>query len=323
MEKEIHGRVIGQAHAVEAVSDAVRVSRAGLSKQSRPIASFIFMGPTGVGKTELAKSLAWSVFGSEDAMVRMDMSEYMEKHSVARLIGSPPGYVGYDEGGQLTERVRRRPYSVILFDELEKAHPDVQNILLQILDDGRLTDGKGRVVDFSNTIIIATSNLGAHEITDTLSKNPDATSKELRAVVDPALRSHFRPEFINRWDEVIVFTPLNDEELQSIVRLQLASVRQMALGQNIDLVFSDEAVKWFARHGYKPEYGARELKREIRYELENKLAKAMLRGEIEENSIIEVDVKDDAIVFNKAKLQNKTKAEKSKKTKKSSKKSQD
>lgn len=302
MEKEIHGRVIGQEHAVEAVSDAVRVSRAGLSKQNRPIASFIFMGPTGVGKTELAKGLAWSVFGSEDAMVRMDMSEYMEKHSVARLIGSPPGYVGYDEGGQLTEKVRRNPYSVILFDELEKAHPDVQNILLQVLDDGRLTDGKGRVVDFSNTIIIATSNLGAHDITEALEKDPNTSIKQLREIVDPALRQHFRPEFINRWDEVIVFKPLNNEELENIVRLQLASVRQMALGQNVDLVFTDEAVKWFARHGYKPEYGARELKREIRYELENNLAKAMLKGEIKEDSIIEVGVKDDAITFNEIKL---------------------
>ena len=314
MEKEIHGRVIGQEHAVEAVSDAVRVSRAGLSKQNRPIASFIFMGPTGVGKTELAKGLAWSVFGSEDAMVRIDMSEYMEKHAIARLIGSPPGYIGYDEGGQLTEKVRRRPYSVILFDELEKAHPDVQNILLQILDDGRLTDGKGRVVDFSNTIIIATSNLGAHEINETLEKNPEATTKELREVVDPALRSHFRPEFINRWDEVIVFRPLNNEELENIVRLQLASVRQMALGQNIDLIFTDEAVKWFARNGYKPEYGARELKREIRYELENKLAKSLLNGDIKEGSIVEVDVKNDTIVFNQEKL--KTKAAKKSKAKK-------
>ena len=314
MEKEIHGRVIGQEHAVEAVSDAVRVSRAGLSKQNRPIASFIFMGPTGVGKTELAKGLAWSVFGSEDAMVRIDMSEYMEKHAIARLIGSPPGYIGYDEGGQLTEKVRRRPYSVILFDELEKAHPDVQNILLQILDDGRLTDGKGRVVDFSNTIIIATSNLGAHEINETLEKNPEATTKELREVVDPALRSHFRPEFINRWDEVIVFRPLNNEELENIVRLQLASVRQMALGQNIDLIFTDEAVKWFARNGYKPEYGARELKREIRYELENKLAKSLLNGDIKEGSIVEVDVKNDTIVFNQEKL--KAKAAKKSKAKK-------
>ena len=314
MEKEIHGRVIGQEHAVEAVSDAVRVSRAGLSKQNRPIASFIFMGPTGVGKTELAKGLAWSVFGSEDAMVRIDMSEYMEKHAIARLIGSPPGYIGYDEGGQLTEKVRRRPYSVILFDELEKAHSDVQNILLQILDDGRLTDGKGRVVDFSNTIIIATSNLGAHEINETLEKNPEATTKELREVVDPALRSHFRPEFINRWDEVIVFRPLNNEELENIVRLQLASVRQMALGQNIDLIFTDEAVKWFARNGYKPEYGARELKREIRYELENKLAKSLLNGDIKEGSIVEVDVKNDTIVFNQEKL--KTKAAKKSKAKK-------
>ena len=314
MEKEIHGRVIGQEHAVEEVSDAVRVSRAGLSKQNRPIASFILMGPTGVGKTELAKGLAWSVFGSEDAMVRIDMSEYMEKHAIARLIGSPPGYIGYDEGGQLTEKVRRRPYSVILFDELEKAHPDVQNILLQILDDGRLTDGKGRVVDFSNTIIIATSNLGAHEINETLEKNPEATTKELREVVDPALRSHFRPEFINRWDEVIVFRPLNNEELENIVRLQLASVRQMALGQNIDLIFTDEAVKWFARNGYKPEYGARELKREIRYELENKLAKSLLNGDIKEGSIVEVDVKNDTIVFNQEKL--KTKAAKKSKTKK-------
>ena len=314
MEKEIHGRVIGQEHAVEAVSDAVRVSRAGLSKQNRPIASFIFMGPTGVGKTELAKGLAWSVFGSEDAMVRIDMSEYMEKHAIARLIGSPPGYIGYDEGGQLTEKVRRRPYSVILFDELEKAHPDVQNILLQILDDGRLTDGKGRVVDFSNTIIIATSNLGAHEINETLEKNPEATTKELREVIDPALRSHFRPEFINRWDEVIVFRPLNNEELENIVRLQLASVRQMALGQNIDLIFTDEAVKWFARNGYKPEYGARELKREIRYELENKLAKSLLNGDIKEGSIVEVDVKNDTIVFNQEKL--KAKAAKKSKAKK-------
>jgi ATP-dependent Clp protease ATP-binding subunit ClpC len=305
MEKQLQSRVIGQDDAVVAVSNAVRLSRAGLNKKKRPIASFMFLGPTGVGKTELAKTLAWAVFDDEDNIVRIDMSEYMEKHSVARLIGAPPGYVGYDEGGQLTEKVKRRPYSVILLDEIEKAHGDIQNILLQILDDGRLTDGKGRVVDFSNTIIIATSNLGSKEIQKALANNPKANGNSLKEIVEPAIRSHFKPEFINRWDEIVVFRPLNESEIEKIVELQLASLRQMALGQNIELIFSKNLIKEFAKRGYKPEYGARELRREIRSILENELAKQILSGDIISGDIVEVNYNNDSLNFNKKKVSKK------------------
>jgi ATP-dependent Clp protease ATP-binding subunit ClpC len=288
MEERLHKRVIGQEEAVKAVSDAVRLARAGLREGRRPIATFLFLGPTGVGKTELAKALAETVFGDEDAMVRLDMSEYMERHAVARLIGAPPGYVGYEEGGQLTERVRRRPYSVVLLDEIEKAHPDVYNVLLQVFDDGRLTDGKGRVVDFTNTVLIATSNLGSDiiqrhlHIRDAASEDPSKLKRELMDV----LRGHFRPEFINRIDEVIVFHALGRAEIRSIVELQLERVKRTAQGQGVQLSVDDSLVEHLATAGFRPEYGARELRRLIRSELETGLARAMLANEIGEGDQI-------------------------------------
>jgi ATP-dependent Clp protease ATP-binding subunit ClpC len=291
MEERLHQRVVGQEQAIVAVSDAIRLSRAGLQQGHRPIANFLFLGPTGVGKTELAKALAEVVFGDEDAIVRIDMSEYMERHAVARLIGAPPGYVGYDEGGQLTERVRRRPYCVILFDEIEKAHPDVYNVLLQVFDDGRLTDGKGRVVDFSHTLIIATSNLASDIIMGGAKPAPGfgtaAAEREAGNVRDgvlAVLRTHFRPEFLNRIDEIIIFQALDRAQIKLIVGLQLERVRRMAHSQDIDLVFDDSLVEHFAREGYQPEYGARELRRQIRQRLETKLARKMLAGEIIEGS---------------------------------------
>lgn len=291
LEEKLHQRVIGQAEAVNAVSDAVRLSRAGLTQGSRPIANFLFLGPTGVGKTELAKALAWSVFGSEDAIIRIDMSEYMERHTVSRLVGAPPGYVGYDEGGQLTEAVRRHPYSVILLDEIEKAHSDVYNILLQVFDDGRLTDGKGRVVDFTNTIIIATSNLGSHIIIE--NNKADAKEKKdkkaLKTELMEVLRAHFRPEFINRIDDIIVFDSLNEAEIKSIVRLQLEKVSQLLAGQGVTLSFSDSLIEDLAKRGYQPEFGARELRRLIKTDVENVLARKLLSGEIKEGSNVSVD----------------------------------
>jgi ATP-dependent Clp protease ATP-binding subunit ClpC len=290
LEQRLHERVIGQDEAVEAVADAVRMSRAGLAEGSRPIATLLFLGPTGVGKTELAKALAYTVFGDEDAMIRIDMSEYMERHSVARLIGAPPGYVGYDEGGQLTERVRRKPYSVLLLDEIEKAHPDVHNILLQVFDDGRLTDGKGRVIDFTNTIIIATSNVGASIIAQNLvlkkaERKPYSESKDELMEV---LRQHFRPEFLNRLDEVIVFEALDQEQIEEIVYLQLEKVKRMARGQGIELTFDNSVIKQLAKLGYLPEYGARELRRQIKNEIENRLAKEILTGTISDGSVVTV-----------------------------------
>ncbi|NEX48140.1 ATP-dependent Clp protease ATP-binding subunit [Pseudotabrizicola algicola] len=282
MEERLHERVIGQEEAIKAVSDAVRLARAGLREGSKPVATFLFLGPTGVGKTELAKALAEVVYGDEDAMIRIDMSEYMEKHTVARLIGAPPGYVGYDEGGQLTEKVRRKPYSVILLDEIEKAHPDVYNVLLQVFDDGRLTDGKGRVVDFTNTIIIATSNLGADRIRKrlhlrgTAAEKPEALKSELMEV----LRGHFRPEFLNRLDEIIVFQSLSKDEIRQIALLQLARVTRTAQTQGVEIVFDDSLIDMLASEGFRPEYGARELKRQIRSLVETRLARAMLGGEV-------------------------------------------
>jgi ATP-dependent Clp protease ATP-binding subunit ClpC len=304
LEARLHRRVIGQEEAIGAVSDAVRRSRAGLQARHQPIAVFLFLGPTGVGKTELAKALAEVVFGDEDAIVRVDMSEYMERHAVARLIGAPPGYVGYDEGGQLTERVRRRPHSVILLDEIEKAHPDVYNVLLQVFDDGRLTDGKGRVVDFSNTLIIATSNLASDIImgqrrsrlgfvtTDqpgTVSGKKGDGSKDgdqggVREGVMTVLRSHFRPEFLNRIDEIIIFESLNPEQIRTIVRLQLDQVAHVAQSQDVELIFDDSIVDELARQGYQPEYGARELRRRIRQIIDNALAKELLDGSIKAGS---------------------------------------
>jgi ATP-dependent Clp protease ATP-binding subunit ClpC len=278
MEERLHKRVIGQEEAVRAVSDAVRLARAGLREGRRPIATFLFLGPTGVGKTELAKALAETVFGDEDALIRLDMSEYMERHAVSRLIGAPPGYVGYEEGGQLTERVRRRPYAVVLLDEIEKAHPDVYNTLLQVFDDGRLTDGKGRVVDFTNTVLIATSNLGADIIQRNLrtrGTESDDSVRLKRELMD-VLRGHFRPEFINRIDEIIVFHALGQSEIRSIVELQLERVRRTAQGQGIELVTDQSLVDHLAAAGFRPEFGARELRRLIRTELETQLARAML-----------------------------------------------
>jgi len=284
LEEQLHRRVIGQDEAVRAVSDAVRLARAGLREGSGPIANFLFLGPTGVGKTELAKALADAVFGSEEAMIRLDMSEYMERHTVARLIGAPPGYVGYEEGGQLTERVRRRPFSVVLLDEIEKANPDVHNILLQVFDDGRLTDGKGRVVDFTNTIIIATSNIGADIIHRRLRQGGEESFDPVKLreeLMDP-LRVHFRPEFINRLDEIIVFHALNRAEIRQIVELHLERVRRTAHAQGVELEIDDGLVAHFAEAGYRPEFGARELRRLIRSALETRLAREMLGGEIKE-----------------------------------------
>ncbi|NBJ13462.1 ATP-dependent Clp protease ATP-binding subunit [Microvirga arsenatis] len=284
MEERLHQRVIGQEEAVKAVSDAVRLARAGLREGRRPIATFLFLGPTGVGKTELAKALAETVFGEEDAMIRLDMSEYMERHAVARLIGAPPGYVGYEEGGQLTERVRRRPYSVVLLDEIEKAHPDVYNVLLQVFDDGRLTDGKGRVVDFTNTILIATSNLGSDIIQRHINVRGTAEDDQarLKRELMDVLRSHFRPEFINRIDEIIVFHALARDQIRSIVELQLERVKRTAHGQGVELVIDGSLVDHLAAAGFRPEFGARELRRLIRSELETQLARAMLANEIHE-----------------------------------------
>jgi len=284
MEERLHQRVIGQEEAVRAVSDAVRLARAGLREGRRPIATFLFLGPTGVGKTELAKALAETVFGEEDAMIRLDMSEYMERHAVARLIGAPPGYVGYEEGGQLTERVRRRPYSVVLLDEIEKAHPDVYNVLLQVFDDGRLTDGKGRVVDFTNTILIATSNLGSDIIQRHLNLRGTAEDDQarLKRELMDVLRGHFRPEFINRIDEIIVFHALARSEIRSIVELQLERVKRTAHGQGVELDIDGSLVDHLAAAGFRPEFGARELRRLIRSELETQLARAMLANEVQE-----------------------------------------
>ena len=286
LEEALHRRVVGQDEAVKSVADAVRLARAGLREGRGPIATFLFLGPTGVGKTELAKALAENVFGSEDAMVRLDMSEYMERHTVARLIGAPPGYVGYEEGGQLTERVRRRPFSVILLDEIEKAHPDVHNVLLQVFDDGRLTDGKGRVVDFTNTIIIATSNIGADVISRRLRQETGdaADPTKNREELMETLRARFRPEFLNRLDEIIVFHSLTREQIRQIVDMHLERVRRTAHAQGVELDIDDSLVSYLAEEGFRPEFGARELKRLIRSKLETELARAMLGDEIREGA---------------------------------------
>ena len=290
LEDDLHGRVVGQGQAVTAVADAIQRSRAGLSDPNRPIASFLFLGPTGVGKTELSKALAAQLFDSEEAMVRIDMSEYMEKHAVSRLIGAPPGYVGYEEGGQLTETVRRRPYAVILFDEVEKAHPDVFNVLLQVLDDGRVTDGQGRTVDFTNTVLILTSNIGSASILD-LAGDP-ARHGEMETRVNEALRAHFRPEFLNRLDETIIFHSLRSEELRRIVELQVQRLRQRLEGRKLGLELSTAALDWIANVGYDPVYGARPLKRAIQRQLETPIAKAILAGTFPEGSTIQVEVQE-------------------------------
>lgn len=305
METILHQRVIGQDEAVKAVSRAIRRARAGLKDPKRPIGSFIFLGPTGVGKTELARALAESLFGDEDAMIRLDMSEYMEKHTTARLVGSPPGYVGYDEGGQLTEKVRRKPYSVILFDEVEKAHPDVFNVLLQVLEDGRLTDGKGRTVDFRNTVIIMTSNVGASQLKKqaTMGFRPDdreKTYEDMKSKVMDELKRTFRPEFLNRIDEVIVFHSLEEAHLTEIVELMLRELGKRLEDYNIHLRVSQEAKNVLAREGYDPTYGARPLRRVLQRMVEDEVSEKMLRGEFTHNDTIEVDASDGRLVFWKA-----------------------
>ena len=291
MEERLGARLIGQKQAVKSVADAVRRSRAGLQDENRPLGSFIFLGPTGVGKTELAKALAEFLFDDEAAMVRIDMSEYMEKHSVSRLIGAPPGYVGYDEGGQLTEAVRRRPYSVVLFDEIEKAHPDVFNVLLQVLDDGRITDGQGRTVDFTNTVLIMTSNIGSQFILN----EQDAAARNTKAL--DALRGHFRPEFLNRVDDIIIFDRLQEEDLKRIIHIQLQRVCKRLEARGLRMELSDAAAELVASHGYDPVYGARPLKRAIQHDILDPLSMAILAGQYPEGSTIHVDAEDGKVVF--------------------------
>jgi ATP-dependent Clp protease ATP-binding subunit ClpB len=291
LEQHLHQRVVGQDEAIKAVSNAVRRARAGLQDPNRPIGSFLFLGPTGVGKTELSRALAEFLFDDENAMIRIDMSEYMEKHTVARLIGAPPGYVGYEEGGQLSEAVRRKPYSVVLFDEIEKAHPDVFNVLLQVLDDGRITDGQGRTVDFKNTVIIMTSNIGSQYITGDESK--EARS---RLVMD-ALRAHFRPEFLNRVDEIIIFDRLTEDDLKKIVEIQLRRLTKRLEQQKITLDLSDSAKELLAREGYDPVYGARPLKRTIQKEILDPLSIDILEGKVREGQTVRIKAKDGALEF--------------------------
>ncbi|EKD07940.1 MULTISPECIES: ATP-dependent chaperone ClpB [Limnospira] len=297
LEDELHQRVVGQDEAVTAVADSIQRSRAGLSDPNRPVASFIFLGPTGVGKTELAKALASYLFDTEEAIVRVDMSEYMEKHSVSRLLGAPPGYVGYDEGGQLTEAIRRRPYAVILFDEIEKAHPDVFNVMLQILDDGRVTDAQGRTVDFKNTIIIMTSNIGSQYILDIA--GDDSRYEEMRHRVMDSMRSAFRPEFLNRIDEIIIFHSLKPHQLREIVRLQLVNLSRRLEQHKMSLKLSESALDYLADVGFDPVYGARPLKRAIQRELETQIAKGILRGEFNDGNTIYVDVENERLSFKK------------------------
>ncbi len=295
LEDELHQRVIGQDEAVTAVADAIQRSRAGLADPNRPIASFIFLGPTGVGKTELAKSLAAYLFDTEEAMVRIDMSEYMEKHTVSRLVGAPPGYVGYEEGGQLTEAIRRRPYSVILFDEIEKAHPDVFNIMLQILDDGRVTDSQGRTVDFKNSIIILTSNIGSQYILDLAGDN--SRYDEMRSRVMAAMRDQFRPEFLNRIDDIIIFHSLEKSELRQIITIQAQRLEARLADKKMALKLSERAIDFLVDVGYDPTYGARPLKRAVQRELETQIAKCILRGEFTEGDTIWVDVENERLAF--------------------------
>jgi ATP-dependent Clp protease ATP-binding subunit ClpB len=301
LEEELHKRVVGQDEAIEAVSDAIRRSRAGLQDPKKPIGSFIFLGTTGVGKTELAKALADYLFDDDGMMTRIDMSEYQEKHSVSRLVGAPPGYVGYDEGGQLTEAVRRKPYSVVLLDEIEKANPDVFNVLLQVLDDGRLTDNKGRIVNFKNTIIIMTSNMGSHIIQENFEKvtekNKDEVVERTKDEVMVLLRQTIRPEFLNRIDEVIMFQPLMKKEIKGIIKIQLDNLRQLVAQSGINLQFSDYALDYLAENGYDPQFGARPLKRLIQKEIVNQLSKKILAGTIDKTKPVLVDVFDGTVVF--------------------------
>jgi ATP-dependent Clp protease ATP-binding subunit ClpC len=303
LEEHLHERVVGQDEAVGVVSEAVLRSRAGLASPDRPIGSFLFLGPTGVGKTELARALAESLFGSEERMVRLDMSEYQERHTVSRLVGAPPGYVGHEEAGQLTEVVRRHPYSLLLLDEVEKAHPDVFNILLQVLDDGRLTDSQGRTVDFTNTVIVMTSNLGSEAITRRAagigfgSGGPDADEEARREQILRPLREHFRPEFLNRIDEIVVFRQLTGDQLRQITGLLLERTRRLLHAQGVTVEFTDAAVDWLAERGYQPEYGARPLRRTIQREVDNQLSRLLLEGRVQEGGRVTVDVEDGRPAF--------------------------
>jgi ATP-dependent Clp protease ATP-binding subunit ClpC len=306
MEDRLHERVIGQHEAITAISDAIRRARSGLKDPRRPIGSFIFIGPSGVGKTELAKTLAEFLFGDEDALVRLDMSEYHEQHTVSRLFGAPPGYVGYEEGGQLTEAVRRRPYRVILFDEIEKAHPEVWNALLQILDDGRLTDGQGRVVDFRNTVLIMTSNLGTEFVRQGgtlgfLQRN-DPEERQEHDKIEKALKSTFRPEFLNRVDEIIMFSPLSQEQVNQIVDLQMAEIRTRLAEHGLTVELQPTARSWLAKVGFDQSYGARPLRRALQKYVESPLSVSLLSGEFHEGDHVVVDynAEENRIVFNKA-----------------------
>jgi ATP-dependent Clp protease ATP-binding subunit ClpB len=300
LETELHQRVVGQEEAIQAISNAVRRSRAGLQDMKKPIGTFLFLGTTGVGKTELAKALAEYLFDDENAMTRIDMSEYQERHSVSRLVGAPPGYIGYEEGGQLTEAVRRKPYSVILLDEIEKAHPDTFNILLQVLDEGRLTDNKGRLADFKNAIIIMTSNLGSQLIQeqfDSIKGDLIATTEAAKESVLNLLKQSVRPEFINRIDEIVMFTPLTNDNIKSIVGMQLKSVTKMLAKQNIVLDATPEAINYLAEKGYDPQFGARPVKRVIQKVVLNELSKEILSGKITAESIILLDCFENQLVF--------------------------
>jgi ATP-dependent Clp protease ATP-binding subunit ClpB len=299
LEEELEKKVIGQGEAIEAISAAVRRSRSGLQDEKKPIGSFIFLGTTGVGKTELAKALSSFLFNDENAMTRIDMSEYQEKHAVSRLVGAPPGYVGYEESGQLTEAVRRRPYSVILLDEIEKAHPDVFNILLQVLDDGRLTDNKGRTVNFNNTIIIMTSNTGAFHISDAYSNRKDLDQNKIKSLVLNELKATFRPEFLNRIDETIVFNQLSKNVISKIVKIQLQDLNKILANKKIKLDISDYAVEYLSKKGYEPQFGARPIKRLMQKEILNGLSKELLEGKIMEGDNILIDSFDENIVFRK------------------------
>ena len=301
LEDELHKKVVGQEEAITAVADAIRRSRAGLQDPKKPIGSFIFLGTTGVGKTELAKALADYLFDDENMMTRIDMSEYQEKHTVSRLVGAPPGYVGYDEGGQLTEAVRRKPYSVVLLDEIEKAHPDVYNVLLQVLDDGRLTDNKGRVVNFKNTIIIMTSNMGSTIIQDAFENVTEANKEEVvektKVEVMNLLKQTIRPEFLNRIDEVIMFQPLMKKEIKGIIKIQLEGLKTLVAKNGISLEFTDYLLEYLAENGYDPQFGARPLKRLIQKEIINQLSKKILGGSIDKTKPVLVDVFDNVVVF--------------------------
>jgi ATP-dependent Clp protease ATP-binding subunit ClpB len=299
LEDVLHKRVVGQDEAIEVVSDAIRRSRAGLQDQNRPIGSFLFLGTTGVGKTELAKTLAAYLFDDENAMTRIDMSEYQEKHSVSRLVGAPPGYVGYDEGGQLTEAVRRKPYSVVLLDEIEKAHPDTFNVLLQVLDEGRLTDNKGRIADFKNTIIIMTSNIGSHLIQEFFDseKDLDKASEKSQFAVLELLRKSVRPEFLNRIDDIVMFTPLDRDAIKQIVRLQIEGLKKMLSKQEITIDATDQAIDYLAEAGFDPHYGARPIKRIIQKKVTNALSKEILSQNISKDAVVLIDAFEDQLVF--------------------------